>query len=409
MHSPGIYRNRKLSSRLALAAPVLARIVQRRREARQRPATLEGYIIHIRVFLWLCERLNYALVPGPWDPDLMSMYLEVQRMRLHNSVQSYRTWESAVKWLGRCLNGTDGSHWYHNADYRVHRDQMLKEFYRPPADKLPFYIEHIRAYTLHHGVRPGRYTSVSYDALLFTLWLQLCFITFSRPCEVLNQPSDDDKCGLRWKDVEFIEQSPTVRYWRILVRHFKNQRHRGVPKEIWLGDASCGIFRCPTGCRYINPFWLLHFVRERRLSHLESMSPTRRQALDVTGDAKVFVRWDGTEMLTTSTRHIIQDVIRINDLSEPHRFSEYSNRVGGTTQASAAAIPDGYQYAWVGWSKSNLPDSAKGYCRPGNQKLLRMPFYLLHGFTATNGHDATPRHDPAMFRDLWDECKKCKR
>ena len=297
------------------------------------------------------------------------------------------------------------SSWYKHPDYTEYRDALLKAYYRPPADKLPFYVRHLAAYATHYGVRPGHFHLVPYDALLSMLWLALSFITFSRPCEVLNQPSDNDKCGLRWKDVVYTRRGE-LRFWRILIRHFKNQRHRGVPKEIWLGDAWCGLKRCPCMCRLINPFWLLHFVRKRRLAALPSMSPRRRKALAVTGEAKVFVLWNGDEMLTTSTRAIIHDVAIISGLTEVTRFTEYSNRVGGCTQASAAVIPDGYQYAWTGWSKDKLPDSARGYCRPGNQDLVRMPFYILHGFTATNGHDATTEHVPGMFRDLWSECRR---
>ena len=84
-------------------------------------------------------------------------------------------------------------------------------------------------------------------------------------------------------------------------------------------------------------------------------------------------RWDGSEMVTTSTNSIIREVAILSKLAEIERYTEYSLRVGGTTQASAAAITNGFQYTWVLWSKNRLPDSARGYCRPSKQDLLRMP------------------------------------
>jgi hypothetical protein len=240
------------------------------------------------------------------------------------------------------------------------------------------------------------------------------FFTCSRPCELLNQKSDKDKCGLRWKDLIYVKtgsEDDPIRYWQIFIRHFKNQRHRAVPKEIWLGSSKCakckdGRGHCAAFCHYLDPFTLLYWVRRRRKALMRDsrLSLARRMKLSVYDDAKVFVLSTGWELRTHETSFYIKEFVRLCHLLEPKRYSEYSLRVGGTTQAAAAAIPDGYTYAWVDWSPSKLPDAARRYCRPAKEELLKMPYYMLHGFVSTNGQCTIPSDARAQFRDLWAEC-----
>ena len=101
-------------------------------------------------------------------------------------------------------------------------------------------------------------------------------------------------------------------------------------------------------------------------------------------------RWDGSEMMTNSTNYIIREVAIISKLAEKER--------------------------WVARRKLQRPPSRMAFsihgccgtrtaCR-SMQDLLRMPFYLLHGFTATDEHDAIPEHAPAMIHNLLAECSR---
>ena len=195
------------------------------------------------------------------------------------------------------------------------------------------------------------------------------------------------------------------------MRHFKNIRHEAVPKEIWIGSTSCGRLSCPAQCRYIDPFTLLWWVRERRRRLLNSatLTPYQRSALSLDPDAKVFVLFNGEELFTTSTTKYVKEVALLNHLTELNRYTEYSLRVGGTTQAATASIPDGYTYSWVQWSKNKLPDSAKGYMQPSLQQMIRMPEYLLHGFVSQPGQTCIPVNSTALVRDIWHENPKVRR
>ena len=406
--SSDIYRTRTLNTRLARANPRLALRVQLMRESARRLPTLEGYAGHIKIFLNLCFELHYNPFPGPWSGEFMTFYLQRQLDRMNNSCQSYRTWEAAVKYLGRCLNGDDGSSWYHSSDYQEFRSAMLKKHYRPPIGKLPFYPRHISAFTLSRGVRRGDYDTCSFDSLVVCAWLQLSFISFSRPGELLNPAKDPEKHGLRWRDVQFCRTASDVRYCSVSIRHYKNQPNREVPKVIWLASSFCRVKNCPSLCRVIDPYTLLYWMhrRRRRMLRNPNLPAAARRGLSLAPDAKVFVLSDGSELFTDSTSVYIKNVARQNALTEITRYTEYSLRVGGTTQASAAMIPDGFQYTWVGWSKTKLPDSGRGYCRPSLEDLMWMPFYMLHGFTATKGQCVIPTQGPAFFRDLWAECTR---
>jgi hypothetical protein len=92
--------------------------------------------------------------------------------------------------------------------------------------------------------------------------------------------------------------------------------------------------------------------------------PQQRLNLNTQADDHIFVRSTGTVMTTRNTKRVIQDMAHMVGVLEPEKYSEYSLRVGGATHCTAAGIPDGLMYRYVGWDPSRLPDSGRRYVRP---------------------------------------------
>lgn len=317
----------------------------------------------------------------------------------NDSVQSIRSWESSVSWLGLCLSNTDNRSWYKHPAYQSLRKQVIREYRIPPCEKHPFTLRHLAVYTAHRKCFPGRYQLIDYDILLEVTWIQLMFLTMSRPCELLNRRSDKNKNGLRIRDIVYVRQY-AYRYYQLKILHFKNQAARRVPKTVTIAPAVCGTALCL--CTLINPFQLITECLRRRATMADHLISTKQRAnLTIDAASHFFVHSDGSVMTTSNTKPVIAQMAQICRVLEPECYTEYSLRVGGATNCSAAGIPDALMYRYVGWDPSQLPDIAKRYQRPTLEMRLRMQHYMLHGFVQANGRCHGIRHLPGMIHDPW--------
>lgn len=187
-----------------------------------------------------------------------------------------------------------------------------------------------------------------------------------------------------------------------MVLHFKNQRARRVPKELTISNTRCNRGK-NCNCYYINPYHLFYVLLKRReqlYSH-PNLTCRQRRNLNTKPDDHVFVRSTGTVMTTRNTKRVIQDMARMVGVLEPEKYSEYSLRVGGATHCTAAGIPDGLMYRYVGWDPSRLPDSGRRYIRPPLELRLRFPYFLLHGFIDESNNQHPIVVVPGLFHDPW--------
>lgn len=318
-----------------------------------------------------------------------------------DSIQSIRSWEAAVTWLALCINEVDNKAWYHHTLYRSLRKQLLREYQLPPCEKYPFTIKQLAMYTAHRKCFPGRYRTIAYDTLLEVTWIQLLFMTMSRPSELLNRPCDANKYGLRLKDIVRITHFDYA-YFDLAIWHFKNQKRRRAPKSVTVNRVSCRRRQCL--CRIVNPYRLLRECLYRRKAMQPFLSTkSQRDYFAMHHDSLFFVRSSGHRMTTVNTSQIIKTMAIICRVLEPQCYSEYSLRVGGATHCSAAGIPDALMYRYVGWDPNQLPDIAKRYQRPTLEMRLEMQNYMLHGFVQDNGTRHGIRHLPGMIHDPWDK------
>lgn len=362
--------------------------------------TLRGYITYVRQFITFCMEHRQDAMRMPWHPIFMQYWLAHMVLRYKSSVQSMRSWEAAVSWLGLCISGHSNTAWYKDPGYQQLRKHFIREYKVPPCEKYPFTLTHLAKYVSARGVFPGRYREIDYDILLEVLWIILLFITISRPCEILNRPCDKQKLGLRLKDIRH-KILYDAKYWELTVWHYKNQKARRVPKIVTIAPSICRRRHCI--CRIINPYKLLYEVVRRRQRLTRNVyTKAQRENLTNHADSQFFVRSNGTPMTTNNTKSIIAEMTRICEVLEPQCYTEYSLRVGGATCCSAAGIPDALMYRYVGWDPSNLPDIAKRYQRPPLELRLQMQFFMLHGFVMDNGRRHGVRYIPGMVHDPWE-------
>ena len=184
--------------------------------------TLSGYMTYVRRFVQFCNLYKFPVRQASWHPKFMCYWLTwMVKVVYKDSIQSIRSWEAAVTWLALCVNEIDNKAWYQHTLYRSLRKQLLRDYQLPPCEKYPFTIQQLATYTAHRKCFPGRYRKIPYDTLLEVTWIQLLFMTMSRPCEMLNLPCDANKFGLRLKDIVRITHFEYA-YFDLAVWHFKN-------------------------------------------------------------------------------------------------------------------------------------------------------------------------------------------
>lgn len=360
--------------------------------------TLRGYVTSVRRFLTFCIKYKVDATTPPYDPTFMCYWLS-HEVKSYGNAQSLRNWEAAVSWLGLCVAQIDNTSWFRNTEYRQTRRTLIFRYKLPPQEKMPFTLKHLVLYTKYRKITPLTYWTAPFDDLLEILWLQMLFLTLSRPCELLRRPGDETKMGLKWGDFKY--KNHHAHYFLLKVWHFKNQKARREPKDLTLSNTSCGSTSCD--CWLINPYKIFYVLLKRRqeLASRQHLTKRQRKHLPTSKDNYIFVRQSGHELTTKNTKIIIEDMARVTKVLEPHKYTEYSLRVGGATHCAAAGIPDALMYRYVGWDPTRLPDSARRYQRPTLEMRLQFPHAMLHGFTNEFGHHHQLLPTPGLFFDPW--------
>ena len=385
--------------------PALSEWLHNERRHQRTTATIIAYLAPIRRFIAFCTRYNYSIFNVPYDPKLMQYWVASECRRVNNAA-SLTSWESAIKYFSLCITNKSNDQWYKHPQYRTFRRRIRFRYQLPPTEKLPFTLQHLVNYTRARNVTPETYWTAPYDDIVEITWLQLLFTTLSRPCELLKSPGNATKRGLRYSDFRY-RRPGKARYWRLMVLHYKNQRARRVPKELTISDTRCSHGKRSNGthcnCYYINPYHLFYVLLKRREQLYRRPNLSRRQLrnLNTTADDHIFVRSTGEIMTTRNTNDVIRDMARTLGVLEPEKYSEYSLRVGGATHCTAAGIPDGLMYRYVGWDPSRLPDSGRRYVRPPLELRLRFPYFLLHGFVNEFNKQHPVTVVPGLFHDPW--------
>lgn len=369
---------------MAALRPDLAIHVNKTTETRNFQSTWEGYIAPLR--RWLNFNIEIGLDPFrfPYDPIVVTYYLMSEILRL-NSIQSIKSWEAAVQWMGD-LFGADHNLWRQNHRYKMFRAAAKKQWYRAPKQKLPLTIEQLLMMADQFQISQRTLYKIPFDLMVQWTALVLLFLTFSRPSEVLRRSQTKHEFGLNLDDIS------TTRLIKggaealvIRVDRFKNAAARSEVKTIYMRDTNCNDPQC-TRCDSLNPLWLIRVMLHRRKKEARKARPgskrQRRLCPETNPKGPLFVMHNGSAM----TRDIIQKGVHaaVDAAGFPvsQEYTPYSLRIGATTHAHRIKLCHAKILQYVGWKLEALPDMAYRYTRYPSQSLQWMAYDMVHGITA---------------------------
>ena len=360
--------------------------------------TLRNYLSYARNWVKFAIFMERNPAAFPLDPELV-LYWVAELARKRPTVTSLGSWISALTWFSECL-GFGSDNWKTDVTFRGFRRQLIKQRGKARDLRLPFSLQELITYTMRKKVVPGNYMTVPFDALADVMLVQLMFVTMSRPSELINAPHSLDCNGLLCRDIQYIRQG-RVKHFKISILHYKNQEFDGVPKTIYLASSKLHCSDRECRCRIFDPHRLLYIYIKRRVELFQQKAHLFARDISFKPSNKFFLKRDGRELTTNSARRIIREMVEVNQLLEPHRYKEYSVRMGGATHSSLQAIPHEIIQAYVIWSRNQMQCASIGYIRPKPELLLQLSSMMIHGFVTEAGVRLTRTRSPGYVYNPW--------
>ena len=209
----------------------------------------------------------------------------------------------------------------------------------------------------------------------------LYFLTASRNCELLSMESSSTKLGLRHEN--FKKRMPKLKLRTMLLEivSFKNQKVRSIPKRILIGNPACGSpANCP--CYIVNSVThLLLYLEQKKLISSQRTYNLALKEKHVRNH--VFVWENGYPITTKDLCKIVREMIEVNKLSQPKRYTPYSLRIGGTTFHISKYMSKTEVMNFVGWAVTKGNRSAR-YTRYSDEQKSSFIKRSLHNRASSN-------------------------
>ena len=224
-----------------------------------------------------------------------------------------------------------------------------------------------------------------------------------RPSELLCFAKKTATNGITFADIKYVKNclnSKSLpkkdRYWRFVVRRFKNQKLRNVPKIIYIGISHCKQRKQCIQCNIFNPAALIWLMIMKRKELLETYQNTIKKNPSLSKEKQkryskiisgltmkpknfLFVWADGKPVKITDLGIVAKEVATLNNLTEASRYKAYSFRIGTTSTAVTKGIPHPKILSYIGWAANNLPHVSYRYTRYTDEELKRFQYELVHG------------------------------
>ena len=322
----------------------------------------------------------------PFEVDTIRFFI-CDRVRAIGTIKSLRQWVSTLMWVSECLHAS--KEWRRNQSLCTLIRALQKQYAEEKDIRLPIKVDYIRNYMIKKGATTTKLMqSMPFDKLLAIVVLVLTWFLGNRPSEVLKYSTKHSTNGLRIEDVEW---KPQYKCFSILIKSFKNQKSKKVFMEKQIPSTKCSNPQCTVYCTILNPMKLLKIYQQKRvLLHKQIAAKLQQQPSDKKlkqlfkkvryhKNSYLFIKQNGEIFKTTDLNKVIKEVVQINNLEEPKRYTAYSLRIGCTTQQQAMGIPHPKILRYIGWAESRLPSIAMRYMRYTKANLRQVPFELIHG------------------------------
>ncbi len=336
--------------------------------------TKTHYISALRQFVIYCESIRVYPFEMPIPTETV-MYFIADRIDSMKSNSSIKNWTGMLGWLHKVYGAVPI--YKNDNDCSAYIAALDKQYGSSPDTRLPFTLDHIYNYILSLGVSVQTRETCNLDNLLKAVVILVYFITMCRPCELVLS-----KWGNRHKGISFFDISKlTVNNKKVVdvtVKQHKSMRRKKDPKHTFITNTFCGSLTCK--CNILNPYKLFsaYVIRRIKLQKLKNKKVMTAE--------NIFVWTSGHRVNTTDITKLVKEIVNTNNipLNERHRYTSYSLKIGGATQACAMGIDHIMLLKFVGWSDSFLKDSSMSYIRPKIELLVQVPFQMIHGTPNTN-------------------------
>lgn len=327
------------------------------------------------------------------------MYWMQKRVWTLGSSNSHKTWSAALTWLCQCygLPSRPPRHQLH-PDFSMWFENVKKSAHRKTAVKTPMHAHCIWRYIRDClGIVPGKLHLASYDNLLEAFNLAATFLTISRCTELLWSDKSDLEgirtiiTGLRWSDISIQERDGfrSKEVLDIIVRWFKNQEDRRIPKRIRMASPCCGGSTAKCICSYFDLTAYLKQIMSFRLNRHKNVRPFKKKGSLSTNALKnlatgpddfVFVNSRGTILGYNYLYTLIKKVVAFNKIdTSKHKITPHSLRIGATSLAHHQCIDPLKIMRYVEWKPSACPTMHAHYVRYSERQLSVVPYEMLHG------------------------------
>ncbi len=310
--------------------------------------------------------------------------------RLKKGANSIETWQSALKWLIRCLGATPTftDSWI----YHRHKEAIEKLHKVPTAKKLPFRLDWIYKWACKIGVTPQTWQTCNFDDLLKVFYILIIYFTISRPSEIHFTDKTENAdweiitTGLRLKDVRMFNQLLHIQVW-----WYKNQEFRNVPKHIYIDSPTCTASSCK--CRVLDFYTMFPIVIQRRRQmcellkcKLSSVSTRNRysliqaiEKLQCSGENLIFVNSKGSVWNGPKLSKLFKEIKSLLKIPNPEFYPPYSLKNGAMSMVNLQQIPLLKTIKYVAWSVKSLPHMSQRYIKINIQDMCTIPYEMIHG------------------------------
>ena len=358
---------------------------------------------------WINWNLEYDEDPFemPICPQKATLWIQ-QRFKENGNIKSIKTWKAVLYWL--CQLSGHPPTYKKDFEYDRYVKAIQKKYKEGQDHRLPYLINHIKEFIISLWDKTG--SKITYENVTRAALTTLYFCSMSRPSELVKPSGNDGKCrGLKMYHMRsFTDFEHGVPMMEFTVDLYKNQASKQIKKKIYICSTKCTHSKSCT-CHWINPYNLILRMLKKRSKLVSKLRKELRklprnsneyeeksitiQNLLPTDQNYLFVHSNGSPFSIPDVKKLSIDINNINKIVDPHHFTPYSLRIGGTTRAYLSGIEHPMILKYVGWSASRLADCAQRYMRFAPYQLAQVPFKLIH--------PKRLRADSGKIYDPWSE------
>ena len=354
-----------------------------------------NYLPLIRDFLGYCIE-NGVDSRGEVLP-MPAIYWQWNRTRRLGSCNSSDSWSAALSWW--CdLNWIEPK-FYKNRIYQHLKSIMVKNFSVPRKVRKPSEIRWLDRFARFLNCTPKTWKYCNLDLLGKILALLLFFFSVSRPSEVLFTDKTENlligkiTTGLKFGDVTIVRdvKNPTLSCLHLIIRHYKNQEFRDVPKHIYMQSPICTNEN--HFCQTLDFFRMWEIYHQRRCArsddlqlkldrgHYENYSERQVKLITnqlVRPDNFVFVDANGVIWTPKIFDELVSNLVDCVGENNQY-FTSYSIKIGSSSVCNQQGIDLLKVLRYVQWSVKSLPHVVGRYISFKRAELAMIPFEMCHG------------------------------